>query len=119
MKKLDLERWIVGYEAAVHHPEVSGMEHLQLFQVRSQLANYGQQLSVSQQERIGQADQVLLTNASLFLQAVNEIADLNTWRSQRNPPPEYWWWYLDVVVNLPVSLHHSPAQKALAESVLA
>lgn len=118
MKQLDLERWIAGYEAAVHHPEVSGMEHLQLFQVRSQLANHMQQLSVSQQERIWQADQILLANASLFLQAINEIADLHTWRSQRNTPPEDWWWYLDIIVHLPVSLLSPPAQTALAESVL-
>lgn len=104
MKQHDIERLIAGYEAAVQHPEVSGMEHLQLFQIRSQLAGYLSKLPVTQQNRIRQADQVLLANAEQFLQAINEIADLSSWRSRRNALPTHWWWYLDVIVHLPVNL---------------
>jgi hypothetical protein len=103
MKQCDLERLTAGYEAAVHHPEVSGMEHLQLFQIRSQLADYAEKLSATQQEQLHQADQVLLTNADCFVEAINEIADLSSWRNQRDAPAEHWWWYLDVIVHLPTS----------------
>lgn len=118
MKQRDLERLTVGYEAAVHHPEVSGMEHLQLFQIRSQLADYVEDLSTSQQEKLRQADQVLLTNADCFLEAINEIADLSSWRNHRNAPSDHWWWYLDVIVHLPANFTLVSAKTTFAEPAL-
>jgi len=119
MKQPDLERWVAGYRVAVHHPEVSGMEHLQLFQIRSKLATVMQKLSPTQQEQVRQADQVLLANADEFLQAIAEIADLASWRVQGNVPPEHWWWYLDVIARLPANLILATDRVRVAEPVVA
>jgi hypothetical protein len=104
MKEENLERLILGYEAGVQHPEVSGIEHLNLLQVRSKLAELEPQLTETQRQRLKRADQVLVMRAGEFLCAIQSIADLVSWRAQEGISPVHWWWYLDVIAHLPTSV---------------
>ena len=95
MSRKDPERLIASYQAGVRHPEASGMEHLNLLQIRSKLASLASELSTTQHERLQCADQQLLAGANEFLSAIQQIADLSSWRTQEQVPPSHWWWYLD------------------------
>ena len=119
MNQQTIERLIRGYQAGVQHPEVSGMEHLQLLQVRSKLADILHELSKVEQAQIAQADQILLANANAFWEAINEIADLDAWRIQGNIPHDHWWWYLDIIVHLPVNYIKNTAQTMVVQPALA
>jgi len=99
----DLETLISGYEAGVRHPDVSGMEHLNLLQVRSRLSRSDAEWTEAQRERVRKADQDLFEHAGRFLRAIQQIADLAAWRAQENAPTSHWWWYLDVITNLPIA----------------
>ncbi len=101
MTRKDPRKLIVSYRAGVQHPEASGMEHLNLLQIRSRLASLMPELSATQREQVIKADQELLTSADKFYQAIQQIADLSSWRAQENISPSHWWWYLDVIIHLP------------------
>jgi hypothetical protein len=77
------------------------MEHLDMLLTRSELARGEQHLDVHQLARLTAADQVLLKQALRFYEAIQAIADLETWRREQDTPPAHWWWYLDVLVQLP------------------
>lgn len=122
MSKQNPEKLLVSYEAGVRHPEVSGMEHLNLLQIRSSLADLAPELTEAQHERLKKADQELLASANEFLYAIRQIADLDSWRTQEDVPPAHWWWYLDVIVNLPLpaisELTEDSALEAVVETVV-
>ena len=97
-----IERNLSAYETDVDFPDVSGMEHLQMFMTRSALHRVEDQLTTEQQIRLANADWRLLQRAHLFFQAIQRIADLARWReTETDVTPEHWWWYLDVVAQLP------------------
>lgn len=104
MDHSELNELITAYEVDVRFPDVSGMEHLDMLLNRSALAEVerGNALTIEQRARIADADRILATQAVRFYQAIERIADLQTWRQQEHAPPEHWWWYLDVVSQLPV-----------------
>ncbi|MBX7234522.1 MAG: hypothetical protein K1X65_09070 [Caldilineales bacterium] len=115
MKNHDNEKLMLSYESGVRHPEASGMEHLNLFQVRSRLARIKGELTDSQRARLERADTELLRRASEFLNSIEQIADLESWRRRDRVPPSQWWWYLDVVVNVPVMIVQPPIHGFMAE----
>jgi len=91
---------ITSYETDVQYPEVSGMEHLDMLMIRSEIAKNELHLSVEEQKRVLDADQLLLKHARQFYNSIKSIADLASWRRDENVPPTQWW-YLDVIVQLP------------------
>lgn len=98
----DIEKELSAYEAGVDFPDVSGMEHLEMFMTRSELHRVEDQLTAEQQIRLANADKRLLQRAHLFYQTIQTIADLARWReTETDVTPEHWWWYLDVVAKLP------------------
>jgi hypothetical protein len=101
LNQLDLNTLISAYETDVQHPDVSGMEHLDMLLTRSVLAENAKQLTSAQQARLAAADQVLLQQARSFYTAIQRIADLAAWREQEQAPSTEWWWYLDVLAQLP------------------
>jgi hypothetical protein len=116
MIKQDPEKLIASYLAGIRHPEVSGMEHLNLLQIRSSLADLSPKLTEVQSERLKKADQELLAKANEFLCAIQQIADLESWRIQENVSPAHWWWYLDVIINLPLPFIPETIQESTPET---
>jgi len=98
-----IEHLLNAYEVDVRYPDVSGMEHLNMLQIRSELARYEDRLSQEQQRRLLAADQLLMRQADRFFAAIQRIADLVAWREEEGVTPKQWWWYLDVIARLPMS----------------
>lgn len=95
------EERLYAYEVDVQFPDVSGMEHIEMFYNRSELAEIEDELLSEQKEHLARADQILLRDAHLFNQALKQIVNLKKWREKDNRSAAHWWWYLDVVVSLP------------------
>ncbi len=91
-----------AYEVDVQFPDVSGMEHIEMFYNRSEMAKIEHEFTPEQKERLAKADHTLLQDAHLFNTALKQIVDLKRWREQDNVSPEHWWWYLDVLAAAPV-----------------
>lgn len=92
---------IAAYEVDVRFPDVSGLEHLDMLRVRSELAHHESDLTAEEQMRLLEADKTLLRQIRYFYKAIHEIADLEVWRHDENIPISHWWWYLDVLAQLP------------------
>jgi len=90
------------YEVDVQDPNVSGMEHLEMLFNRSELAKVESALNGEQRKRLAVADQRLLQQAKQFYQAIQTIANLQSWRERKQAPTSHWWWYLDVLSSAPV-----------------
>jgi len=99
---MNTEERLYAYEVDVRFPQVSGMEHIEMFYNRSELATLETELSPEQKRRLAKADQLLLRDASLFYDAIQKIVNLKRWREQDNASPDHWWWYLDVLAAAPV-----------------
>lgn len=99
----NFDELITAYEVDVRFPDVSGMEHLQMLMTRSRIAEAEREyrLNSEQRLRLAEADQMLLSQAGRFYEAIQRIADLAAWRDQENITSEQWWWYMDVLVRLP------------------
>ena len=97
----NIEGLLSAYEVDVRFPDVSGMEQLNMLQIRSELARLENELSDEQRQRLAAADKILLRQADQFFESIQSIADLERWRREEKAPPEHWWWYLDVVARLP------------------
>ncbi len=95
---------VTVYETDVRFPEVSGMEHLDMLMMRSEIASIEPHLPAALRERVLQADRQLMRRARQFYDAIQAIADLASWRRSEFTPITHWWWYLDVLAHLPVSL---------------
>jgi len=96
------ENRLSAYEVDVQDPEVSGMEHLEMLFNRSELAKVESTLNPEQRKRLAIADQKLIQQVQQFYQAIQSIANLQSWREHKQEPPEHWWWYLDVLTAAPV-----------------
>ncbi|NOZ71535.1 MAG: hypothetical protein GXP38_06435 [Chloroflexi bacterium] len=97
----DIKGLLSAYEVDVRFPDVSGMEQLNMLQIRSELARLENELSREQREQLATADKILLRQADQFFESIQGIADLERWRREEKVPPEHWWWYLDVIARLP------------------
>ena len=105
---MNLEQLIAEYEVDVECPDVSGMEHLQMLMRRSEIARSEAHLTGAQQQRLEQVDSLLFQQATHFYEAIQQIADLASWRNNQNVPVNHWWWYLDVVSQLPLIEQKQP-----------
>ena len=89
------------YAVDVEHPNVSGFEHLEMLQIRSQLAELEATLSLQERAYLDTSDRRLLQQATAFHTELARITNLAEERARRQPPSSHWWWYLDVLVQLP------------------
>lgn len=105
MNHTEINNLLTAYEVDVRFPDVSGMEHLDMLLVRSELARAerNQCLTTEHARRLAEADRILAGQAGRFYQAIRRIADLEVWRQQENALPREWWWYLDVLAQAPVA----------------
>lgn len=101
---MSYKKLIESYETDVQFPDVSGMEHLDMLMVRSEIARNELHLSDKERKRVQQADRLLLQNARQFYESIRRIADIASWRHDENVPASHWWWYLDIIVQLPTNL---------------
>ena len=113
MNHSELNDLLTAYEVDVRFPDVSGMEHLDMLLMRSELAKVERSglLTVEQARRLAEADRILAAQAGRFYQAVRRIADMEAWRQQEGASPHEWWWYLDVLAQAPTA---TPAELAVA-----
>jgi hypothetical protein len=103
-----MNRLLMHYCVDVQHPEVSGAEHLEMLQIRDQLAELEPTLTSEEQETLAEADHVLVKRAIAFNQELQRFLDLAAYRQERSIPPAHWWWYLDVVSHLPPLKDETP-----------
>jgi hypothetical protein len=96
-----MKRLLAHYCVDVQHPEVSGAEHLQMLQIRDQLAVLEPTLTSEEKAALDTADRVLAEQAHLFHQELQRFVDLAAYRREQGILPERWWWYLDVVRYVP------------------
>jgi hypothetical protein len=90
------------------YPNVSGIEHLQMLQTRSQLAEIETTLNPEEHRLLAEADQRLLTHRYEFWTEISRFADLAEERQRIHPPSNQWWWYLDVLAQLPRDVMKEP-----------
>lgn len=90
-----------SYLVDVKHPNVSGIEHLQMLETRSELAKVERQLTSEERKALAEADRWLATDAAHFLAELSGFVNLAEERAQRQPEPDEWWWYLDILVRVP------------------
>ncbi len=109
---------IAAYEVDVQFSGVSGMEHLDMLMIRSEIARHERHLSDKERKRVLEADEVLLQCAKQFLESIQSIADLSSWRRDEDAPATHWWWYLDVITQLPASLEPLPSTRPNLEPSL-
>lgn len=105
MNHTEINSLLTAYEVDVRFPDVSGMEHLDMLLMRSELAKaeHNHALTVEQTRRLAEADRILASQAGRFYQAIRRIADLEAWRQQEGASPQEWWWYLDVLAQAPAA----------------
>lgn len=96
-----MNKLVKNYAVDTQFPGVSGIEHLQMLQNRSELAKIETSLTTEEHHLLAQADQRLLTHAFEFWAELSRFINLVEERERRQPPPEQWWWYLDVLAQLP------------------
>ena len=97
-----MNRLLKHYSVDVDFPNVSGIEHLEMLQIRDKLALEEESLSVEEKKLLKEADQKLLKQAALFHAELGRFVDLAQRRRDQEIPPSRWWWYLDVVTELPL-----------------
>ncbi len=93
--------FLAHYRVDVQHPEVSGAEHLEMLQLRDQLAGLALTLTPEEQDMLAEADRVLVTQAAAFVQELQRFLNLPAYRHEHAISPARWWWYLDVVCHVP------------------
>ena len=104
-----MNRLLAHYCIAVQHPEVSGAEHLEMLQIRDQLALLEPTLTSEEQAALGEADWVLAEQAHVVHHELQRFLDLAASRREQGIPPERWWWYLDVIQYVPRRTVVTPA----------
>jgi hypothetical protein len=96
-----MNQWLVHYCVDVQHPEVSGVEHLEMLHIRDRLAEIESTFTSEEQEALTEADRALVERAPTFYKELLRFLDLATYRREHRIPPARWWWYMDVVSCLP------------------
>ena len=96
-----MNRLLAHYCVDVHHPDVSGAEHLEMLQIRDRLAELEPALTPKEREALAEADRVLVEQAAAFYQELLRFLKLATYRRDHGISPARWWWCLDVVSHLP------------------
>ena len=96
-----------NYMGDVEHPEVSGIEHLQMLRTRSNLAEIESTLDAEERKILAEADRKLVTRAAEFVAELSRFVDLAEQRRRLQPGANQWWWYLDVLAQAPIPLPRS------------
>lgn len=104
-----MNRLLAHYGVDGQHPEVSGAEHLEMLQIRDQLAVLEPTLTSEEKAALDTADRLLAEQAHRFHQELQRFVDLAAYRREHGIPPERWWWYLDVVRYVPRRTVVTPA----------
>lgn len=97
-----MNKLLESYLTDVETPHVSGIEHLDMLQRRSELAQIEPELTPAERQALAAADHLLVQHAAEFLTEIFEITDLAEERRERDPAASEWWWYLDVLVHAPM-----------------
>lgn len=100
------------YCICVEFPDVSGMEHLEMLQVRDRIKEIESQLTTDEKTLLAKADRQLIEKAKDFFQELSHFVNLAEIREHQAISPARWWWYLDVLASLPISTE----QELLAHS---
>ena len=103
-----MNRLLVHYCVDVQHPEMSGVEHLEMLQIRDRLAELESTLTFEEQQARAAADRVLVARASAFYQELLRFLDLAAYRREHGIPPARWWRHLDVISHLPPLKDEAP-----------
>lgn len=98
-----MNKLLKSYLIDVETPGASGIEHLDMLQRRSELAEIEPQLTSTERQALDAADQLLVQYATEFLAEISEITDLAEERREQDPSVSEWWWYLDVLIHAPVA----------------
>ena len=99
-----MNRLLKHYLVDVEFPDVSGAEHLQMLQIREELAALEKTLPPPERQALDDADRRLLEQADAFYTELSCFIDLAQHRKQHDISPRHWWWYLDVLVQLPAGV---------------
>jgi hypothetical protein len=99
---------IEAYQVNVACPDVCSLKHLDMLLIRSEIARGISHLTIEQYVQLLEADQMLLSQARRFYQAIQKIGNLAEWRREVNAPVTHWWWHLDVLALERVTLVPSP-----------
>lgn len=91
------------YCICVEFPDVSGMEHLEMLQVRDRINEIESQLTTDEKTLLAKADRQLIEKAKDFFQELSRVVNLAERRENQAISPARWWWYLDVLASLPIS----------------
>ena len=94
-------RLLEEYLVDVDYPTVSGIEHLDMLEKRTQLAVVEDELSSDEKQALALADQKLLSQVEQFHAELQRFVNLDDERKSRSINPDWWWWYLDVLVKVP------------------
>jgi hypothetical protein len=89
------EQVLERYLQALHFPEVSGFEVLEILDVRSSLAAREGELNAEQRTRLEAADSVFLRDVPMLYETVAALGDLRDRRRRAAAPCSHWWWYLE------------------------
>ncbi|MEG3908306.1 MULTISPECIES: hypothetical protein [unclassified Microcoleus] len=92
---------VKNYCVMVEFPDVSGAEHLEMLQLRDELAKVESQLSEEEKGLLANADRRLVEQAREFYEELSRFVDLMQKRKFEEITPQRWWWYLDVLALLP------------------
>ena len=96
MKEQDRLR--ASFCSGVRHPQVSGIEVLELLDTRSTLSQQEKHLSETSRKQLEESDSLFLKNAQQFYAAVAQVADVEDMRRQASVTPSHWWWYLEKLI---------------------
>ncbi len=99
-----MNRLLKNYVVDVQYPNVSGIEHLQMLETRSKLAEVEAKLSPQERKALLDADRQLAAQADKFLRELSRFVDLAEERQRRQPDPNEWWWYLDILAQVPAGV---------------
>jgi len=99
-----MNKLLEHYTVDVDFPEVSGLEHLEMLQIRDKIFEIESTLSAAEKELLARADQRLIEQAVQFYEELSRFIDFEQRRQTHQIPVARWWWYLDVLAQLPQSL---------------
>ena len=97
-------------------PDVSGAEHLEMLQIRDEIALIELQLTAEEKKSLAGADEKFRNNALIFHQELSRFIDLKSWRKTEGIPPQRWWWFLDMFAWQSPSLLNPATPKSLPKT---
>ena len=100
-----MNKLLTYYCQSLEFPDVSGAEHLELIEIREELASIESELTEAEKRQLSIADSQLIKKAARFYAELSRFINLKQKREAEPISAEHWWWYLDVLAHLPQSLY--------------